>query len=140
MFLNREISAHYLFGHPYYTITLPLPLGGKSTRDLNFPTSISTPNLIIPHLDLEIEATSIILPEVSIPMSVLLSVPTLNMTEMSGKLSSNFYNLETALSVARDPSADLRYSAKFEVTGTSPVDLLSLKVEGKKKKYCMHLI
>ncbi|XP_052442426.1 apolipoprotein B-100 isoform X2 [Carassius gibelio] len=130
LFLNVEISAHYLFGHPYYTITLPLPLGGKSTRDLNFPTSISTPNLIIPHLDLEIEAIGIILPEVSIPMSVLLSVPTLNMTEMSGKLSSNFYNLETALSVARDPSADLRYSAKFEVTGTSPVDLLSIKVEG----------
>ncbi|XP_016105196.1 apolipoprotein B-100 [Sinocyclocheilus grahami] len=130
LFLNVEVAAKYLFGHPYYTITLPLPLGGKSTRDLNFPMTISTPNLIIPHLDLEFEATSINLPEVSIPVNVSLSVPTLEMTEMSGKLSSNFYNLETAMSAARDPSADLRYSAKFEVTGTSPVDLLSLKVEG----------
>lgn len=132
MFLNREVAAKYLFGHPYYTITLPLPLGGKSTRDLNFPTTLSTPNLIIPHLDLEFEATTINLPEVSIPVSVSLSVPTLEMAEMSGKLNSNFYNLEAAASAARDRSVDLRYSAKIEFTGTSPVDLLSLKVEGKK--------
>ncbi|KAF4099959.1 hypothetical protein G5714_020085 [Onychostoma macrolepis] len=130
LFLNVEVAAKYLFGHPYYTITLPLPLGGKSTRDLNFPTTLSTPNLIIPHLDLEFEATTINLPEVSIPVSMSLSVPTLEMAEMSGKLNSNFYNLEAAVSAARDPSADLRYSAKVEFTGTSPADLLSLKVEG----------
>lgn len=140
MFLNREVAAKYLFGHPYYTITLPLPLGGKSTRDLNFPTTISIPNLIIPHLDLGFEAAIINIPEVSIPVSVSLSVPTLEMAEMSGKLSSNFYNLEAAVSAARDPAADPRYSAKVEVTGTSPIDLLSLKVEGKKKMQCMYLL
>ncbi|KAL0165309.1 hypothetical protein M9458_041062, partial [Cirrhinus mrigala] len=122
MFLNREVAAKYLFGHPYYAITLPLPLGGKSTRDLNFPTTISITNL-------GFDAASINIPEVSIPVSVSLSVPTLEMAEMSGKLSSNFYNLEAAVSAARDPAADPRYSAKVEVTGTSPIDLLSLKVE-----------
>ncbi len=133
MFLNREVAAKYHFGHPSYTLTLPLPLGGKSTRDLNFLTTFSTPNLIIPHLDLEFEATTINLPEVSIPVSMSLSVPTLERAEMSGKLNSNLYNLEAAVSAARDPATDLRYSSKVEFTGTSPIDLLSIKVEGKKK-------
>lgn len=104
-------------------------MGGKSSRDLNFPTTLSTPNLIVPHLGLEFESTSINLPEFSIPWGVLLSVPTLELVEMSGKLNSNFYNLEAAVSAATDPAAS--YSAMFEVTGTSPVKLLSLKVEGK---------
>ncbi|XP_043074689.1 apolipoprotein B-100 isoform X2 [Puntigrus tetrazona] len=130
LFLNIEVAAKYHFGNPYYTITFPLPFGGKSTRDLNFLTTLSVPNLIIPHLDMEFEATTINLPEVSIPVSALLFLPTPKMAEMSGKLSSNFYNLEAAASATRDPAADLCYSAKVEFTGTSPVDLLSLKVEG----------
>ncbi|KAK9957004.1 hypothetical protein ABG768_014702 [Culter alburnus] len=129
LFLNVEAAAKYHFGQDtIYTITLPLPLGGKSSRDLNFPTTLSTPNLIVPHLGLEFESTSINLPEFSIPWGVLLSVPTLELVEMSGKLNSNFYNLEAAVSAATDPAAS--YSAMFEVTGTSPVKLLSLKVEG----------
>ncbi|KAL1254216.1 hypothetical protein QQF64_016445 [Cirrhinus molitorella] len=128
--LAKEVAAKYLFGHPYYTITFPLPLGGKSTRDLNFPTTLYTPNLIVPHLDLGFEATSINVPEFSIPVDVSLFVPTLEMAEMSGKLSSNFYNLEAAVSAARYPAADLHYFTKVAVTGTSPTDLLSLKVEG----------
>ncbi|XP_073708955.1 apolipoprotein B-100 [Garra rufa] len=128
LFLNGEFAAKYLFGHPYHTITFPLPLGGKSSSDLNFPKTLSTPNLIVPHLDLGFEATSINLPEFSIPVSMSLFVPTLKMAEMSGKLSSNFYNLEAAVSANR--AADLCYSVKVEVTGTSPIDLISLKVQG----------
>ncbi|XP_039523293.1 apolipoprotein B-100-like [Pimephales promelas] len=128
LFLNVEAAVKHHFGQHYYTITLPLPLGGKSTRDLNFPTTLSTPNLIVPHLGLEFESASINLPEVFIPKSVSLSVPTLGLVELSGKLNSNYYILDAAVSAARDPAES--YSAKFEVTGTSPVDLLSLKVEG----------
>ncbi|XP_039546012.1 apolipoprotein B-100 [Pimephales promelas] len=128
LFLNVEAAVKHHFGQHYYTITLPLPLGGKSTRDLNFPTTLSTPNLIVPHLGLEFESASIDLPEVFIPRSVSLSVPTLGLVELSGKLNSNYYILDAAVYAARDPVES--YSAKFEVTGTSPVDLLSLKVEG----------
>ncbi|XP_039527523.1 apolipoprotein B-100-like isoform X2 [Pimephales promelas] len=128
LFVNVEAAVKHHFGQHYYTITLPLPLGGKSTRDLNFPTTLSTPNLIVPHLGLEFESASIDLPEVIIPRSVSLSVPTLGLVELSGKLNSNYYILDAAVSAARDPAES--YSAKFEVTGTSPVDLLSLKVEG----------
>lgn len=119
-------------------------MGGKSTRDLNFPTTLSTPNLIVPHLGLEFESASVNLPEFFIPGSVSLSVPTLGLVELSGKLNSNCYILEAAVSAARDPAES--YSAKFEVTGTSPVDLLSLKVEGKPiievqyHMHCMHAL
>lgn len=71
------------------------------------------------------------LPEIFIPESVLLSVPTLGMVEMSGKLNSNFYDLEAAVSAERDAVEHTSYTANAEVTGTSSVDLLSLKVKGK---------
>lgn len=59
-----------------------------------------------------------------------LSVPTLGLVEVSGKLHSNFYNLEASVIAGRD-AAYTGYTANAEVTGTSPVDLLSLKVKGK---------
>ncbi|XP_051500925.1 apolipoprotein B-100-like [Myxocyprinus asiaticus] len=130
LFLNVEAAAKYHFGQHYYTISLPLPLGGKSTRDLNFPSALSTPSLNVPQLGLDVASIGIPLPEIFIPESMSLFVPTLGMAEVSGKLSSNFYNLEAAVSAGRDAVAHPSYSAKVEVTGTSSVELLSVKFEG----------
>ncbi|XP_056337101.1 apolipoprotein B-100 [Danio aesculapii] len=125
LFLNVEAAVKYHFGQSYYTITLPLPLGGKSMRDLKFPTTLST-DLFIADPDLEY----MLLPEVSFPESVTLSLHPFQLAEVSGKLRSNFYDLDTAVSANRDPAAHSSYSAKVKVTGTSPVEHLCLQVEG----------
>ncbi|XP_051511624.1 apolipoprotein B-100-like [Myxocyprinus asiaticus] len=125
---DREAAAEYHFGQLFYNITFPLSQGGKSTRDLNVPNALKTPNLNAPQLGLDIASIGIPLPEIFIPEGMSLSVPTLGM--VSGKLSSNFYNLEAAASAGRDAVAHPSYSAMVEVTGTCPVDLFSVNIEG----------
>ncbi|MCJ8743825.1 hypothetical protein PDJAM_G00098620, partial [Pangasius djambal] len=130
LFLNIEAGAKYHFGKHYYTITLPVPLGGKSSKDLNFPPALTTPNLDVPQLGLKIASVKVPLPEVFVPKTLTLYLPTLGKAEVVGKLSSNLYNLEANVSAGRDSDEHQSYSARAGVTGSGPVDLLSLGIEG----------
>ncbi|TRY86749.1 hypothetical protein DNTS_004239 [Danionella cerebrum] len=130
LYLNVEAAAKYDFGQLDYDIEIPLPFGGKSTKDLNFPTHISTPKLMVPELGLEFDSKTMHLPEVFIPAEVIVAVPIFDSLEVSGKLSSNIYDVETSLSAVREPGADASYSAKVEFSGTSPAELFSLNLEG----------
>ncbi|XP_048062834.1 apolipoprotein B-100-like [Megalobrama amblycephala] len=130
LFLNAEGAAKYKFGQNYYTISIPIPLGGKSPGDFNFPAALTTPNLVVPQLGLEVASISIPLPEIFVPERLSVSLPLMGMAEVSSKLSSNFYDMEATASAGRELDEKPSYSAKIEVTGTSPVDLLSFKVEG----------
>jgi len=58
------------------------------------------------------------------------SLPLMGIAEVSSKLSSNFYNMEATASAGRELDEKPSYSAKIEVIGTSPIDLLSFKVDG----------
>ncbi|KAF5891255.1 apolipoprotein, partial [Clarias magur] len=130
LFLNTEADARYHFGKHYHTISIPVPLGGKSTKDLNFPPTLTTPNLDLPQLGLNIASIKVPLPELFIPKTVTLSLPTIGKAEVAGKLSSNLYNLEANVSAGRDSDERPNYSASLVVTGSGPVDVLSFRVEG----------
>ncbi|ROL43503.1 Apolipoprotein B-100 [Anabarilius grahami] len=130
LLLTAEGAAKYKFGQNYYTISIPIPLGGKSPGDFNFPAALTTPNLVVPQLGLEVASISIPLPEIFVPERLSVSLPLMGMAEVSSKLSSNFYDMEATASAGRELDEKPSYSAKIEVTGTSPVDLLSFKVEG----------
>lgn len=109
-----------------------MPLGGKSSsKDLNFPPALTTPNLAVPQLGLNIASIKVPLPEVFVPKTLTLSLPTLGKAEVVGKLSSNLYNLEASASAGRDSDEHQTYSARFGVVGSGPVDLLSLNAEGR---------
>ncbi|XP_063079429.1 apolipoprotein B-100-like [Engraulis encrasicolus] len=129
IYLNAEADAKYHFGKHYYTLTLPLPLGGKSSGDLNFPDVLSTPHLAVPQLGLEVASIDIPVPEVFVPEHVSVSVPVLGRAEVSAKIHSNIYNLEAGVSAGRDEVDHPSYSAKVDVTGSCPVDLLCFKAE-----------
>ncbi|XP_060722344.1 apolipoprotein Bb, tandem duplicate 1 [Tachysurus vachellii] len=130
LFLNTEADAKYHFGKHYYTITLPMPLGGKSFKDLNFPHALTTPKLDVPQLGLNIGPVAVHLPEVFVPKTITLSLPTFGKAELAGKLHSNLYDLEATLSAGKDSDENQSYSAKVGVTGSGPVDLLSVRIEG----------
>ncbi|KAL7888295.1 hypothetical protein AOLI_G00032690 [Acnodon oligacanthus] len=130
LFLFIETGAKYQFGKDYYTITFPVPLGGKSSKDLNFPPALTTPNLAVPQLGLQIASTEVPLPEILVPETFTVSLPILGMAEFSGKLRSNLYDLEATASAGRQSYEQRSYSASVEVTGTGPVDILSLRVQG----------
>ncbi|XP_062407541.1 apolipoprotein B-100-like [Sardina pilchardus] len=129
LYLNAEADAKYHFGKHYYTIAIPLPLGGKSSGDLNFPAALTTPHLTVPQLGLEVASIDIPLPEVFVPEHVSVSVPVLGKAEVSAKVHSNLYNLEADVSAGRDPVDHPSYSANVAVTGSCPVDIFCFKAE-----------
>lgn len=59
-----------------------------------------------------------------------MTLPVLGMAEFSSELNSNLYNMEATVSAGRELDENPTYSTKFDVTGSSPVEILSLKAKG----------
>ncbi|XP_068199368.1 apolipoprotein Bb, tandem duplicate 1, partial [Antennarius striatus] len=129
LFLQSEAKAVYLFNNERFTITIPIPLGGKTTEDLNFPPALTTPYVSLPQLGLEIASWKIPVPELVVPESLTLAIP-LGKAEISALVNTNLYNLKASMAVGKDVVEAPSYSAKFDVTGTSPIDILSVQIGG----------
>lgn len=127
---NSETKAVYYFNNEYYTFAIPLPFGGKSADQLRFPSSLSTPRLSLPEFGVEIVSMEVPVPRFVIPKTVTLSIPLFGKAEASTLLKSNLYDMEASVSVGKEAGVTPSYSAKFDVKGTSPLDILSVKFEG----------
>uniref|UniRef100_A0A8C8CJJ5 Vitellogenin domain-containing protein n=1 Tax=Oncorhynchus tshawytscha TaxID=74940 RepID=A0A8C8CJJ5_ONCTS len=130
LFLNAEATAAYHFNNERIFITIPLPLGGKSSEELNFPAALTTPHLALPLLGLDIASMEIPIPELFIPETLDVFVPLFGKAQLSTKVKSNFYNLEGSVSAGKDAAETPSYSAKFDVTGSCSMELLCIKIEG----------
>ncbi|XP_030262181.1 apolipoprotein B-100-like isoform X2 [Sparus aurata] len=130
LFLNAEAKAIYHFNNERLTIAIPLPLGGKSTEELNFPPALTTPSVSLPNFGLEIVPMEIPIPELVVPESLSLSIPLFGKAEVSTLMRSNLYDMEASMAAGKDVVETPSYSAKFDVKGTSPIDILSVKIEG----------
>lgn len=127
---NSEAKAVYHFNNEHYTIAIPFPLGGKSAEELNFPPALSTPDVSLPEIGLEIVSMKVPIPRFVVPESLTLSIPLFSKAEVSTLVKNNLYNMEASMTVGKDVVETPSYSAKFNVRGTSPVDILSVKFEG----------
>lgn len=127
---NSEAKAVYYFNNERFTISIPLPLGGKSTGELNFPPVLTTPSVSLPQFGLEIVSMEIPLPELVVPESLTLSIPLFGKAEVSTLMRSNLYDAEASITAGKDVVDTPSYSAKFDVKGTSPIDILSIQIEG----------
>ena len=125
-----EAKAIYHFNNERLTIAIPLPLGGKSTEELNFPPALTTPSVSLPNFGLEIVSMEIPIPELVVPESLSLSIPLFGKAEVSTLMKSNLYDMEASMAAGKDVVETPSYSAKFDVKGTSPIDILSVKIEG----------
>ncbi|KAM3603472.1 uncharacterized protein V6R79_023045 [Siganus canaliculatus] len=130
LFLNTEAKAIYHFNNNRFTVTIPLPLGGKTTEELNFPPALTTPSVSLPHFGLEIVSMEIPIPELVVPESLSLSIPLFGKAELSTQIRSNLYDMEASMAAGKDVVETPSYSAKFDVKGTSPFDILSINFEG----------
>uniref|UniRef100_A0A8C7PEH2 Vitellogenin domain-containing protein n=1 Tax=Oncorhynchus mykiss TaxID=8022 RepID=A0A8C7PEH2_ONCMY len=123
-------TAAYHFSNERIFIAIPLPLGGKSSEELNFPAALTTPHLALPLLGLDIASMEIPIPELFIPETLDVFVPLFGKAQLSTKVKSNFYNLEGSVSAGKDAAETPSYSAKFDVTGSCSMELLCIKIEG----------
>lgn len=127
---NSEAKAVYHFNNERVTIVVPLPLGGKSREELRFPPALSTPHVSLPHFGLEIVSMEVPIPQFVVPERITLSIPLFGKAELSTSLKSNLYNMEASVAAGKDVVETPSYSAMFDVKGTSPLDIFSMKIEG----------
>lgn len=126
---SSEAKAVYLFNNEHFTITFPLPLGGKSTEELNFPSALTTPYVSLPKVGLEIASRKIPIPVLFVPERLTLAIP-LGKLEVSAGLKTNIYDLEAKVAFGKDAAETPTYLAKFDVEGISPLDFLTVKIGG----------
>uniref|UniRef100_A0A3B4BLR2 Vitellogenin domain-containing protein n=1 Tax=Periophthalmus magnuspinnatus TaxID=409849 RepID=A0A3B4BLR2_9GOBI len=120
-----ETKAVYYFNNERWSVYIPMPFGGKSTMDLNFPEVLNTPRISVPQIGLEIVPMEIPVPELFVPEGFTLYVPLFGKAEVSAILKSNLYDMEATIAAGKDIVETPSYSATIAVTGTSPVDVLS---------------
>ncbi|KAM6915035.1 apolipoprotein Bb, tandem duplicate 1 [Xenentodon cancila] len=130
LFLNTNTKAAYYFNDDRFTFAIPLPLGGKSTEELNFPPVLTTPRVSLPQFGFELTSMEIPIPELFIPERLTLSIPLFGKAEVSTMMTSNLYDVEGSMAVGKDVVEPPSYSARFDVKGTSPIDIFSVAVEG----------
>lgn len=130
MNLNSDSLFRYQFNKEKMAISLPLPLGGKKSEEINFPTTLSVPRIHLPQIGLYIPAKTYPLPSFTIPPSLDFMVPLLGLAEASTKISSNFYTWEGVISGGNSTVDVPSYIAQYKVMGQSPFNLLSYKFEG----------
>ncbi|XP_076021486.1 apolipoprotein B-100-like [Genypterus blacodes] len=130
LFLNFNANGAYHFNDERFTIAIPLPLGGKSTEDLALPAALTTPSLSLPQFGVEIVSMEIPIPELFVPERLDLSLPLFGKVEISSVMKSNLYDLDASVAAGKDVVETPSYSAKFDVKGTSPLDIFSVQLEG----------
>merc|ERR550519_2571192 len=68
------------------------------------------------------------MPEITMPEKLFFNAEA--KAEVSAKASTNLYELAVSAALGKDAADAPSYSAKFEMEGTSPVELLAIKMEG----------
>lgn len=70
------------------------------------------------------------IPRFVVPKMVTLSIPLFGKAEVSTLMKSNLYDMKASVSAGKEVGNTPSYAAKFDVKGTSPLDILSVKLEG----------
>ncbi|KAM4528942.1 apolipoprotein B-100-like [Fundulus diaphanus] len=133
LFMNFESKLRYQFNQNRFTMTIPLPLGGKSSEELRIPPVVSVPRISVPQLGLEVAPREIPIPRFTIPSEKDLTLPLMGLLEVSAKVNSNYYDWEGLITAGNNTAESPEYVAKFSVMAESPIKLLSFSTEGATK-------
>ncbi|KAM3603035.1 uncharacterized protein V6R79_015481 [Siganus canaliculatus] len=130
LFMNLESTFKYKFNQDRVTISIPLPLAGKSSEELRIPPVVTSPEISVPQVGLELAAKEIEIPTFTIPSEFDLTLPLMGMAEVSAKVNSNYYKWEATMSAGNNTAEYPSYLANFNILAESPIELLSFTTEG----------
>ncbi|KAF3844295.1 hypothetical protein F7725_007458 [Dissostichus mawsoni] len=128
--IRNESLFRYQFNKDKMAISIPLPHGGKTSEELNIPTTVSIPLIDLPKIGFNIPAKTVHLPSFTIPPFLDLTVPLLGLVEASTKINSNFYSWEGSISGGNNTVDVPNYIVQYKAMAQSPFNLLSYKLEG----------
>ncbi|KAF6723984.1 Apolipoprotein B-100 [Oryzias melastigma] len=130
LFMNLESTLKYKFNQNRFTMTIPLPLGGKSSKELRIPRMVTSPQISIPQLSMELAPQALQIPTFTIPSEYDLTLPLLGMMEMSAKMESNYYDWNGKIEVGNNTGESPNYVANIKIQAESPIKVLSFTTEG----------
>ncbi|XP_077420099.1 apolipoprotein B-100-like isoform X1 [Vanacampus margaritifer] len=130
MFLQFDNLFRYKFNKDYMAFSLPLPLGGKKSEELHFPSSLSVPALDLSAIGLHVPPKIYRLPSFIVPPALDFTVPLLGVAEASIKINSNFYSLEGSISGGNHSIDSPMYIVQYKAITNSPFNLLIYNLEG----------
>lgn len=129
-FFHSESTFKYQFNANRLALTVPLPLGGKSSEELRIPPMVASPRISVPQLGMEFASREIRVPTFTVPSEYDLTLPLMGMMEASAKVNSNYYKWEATMSAGNNTADSPSYMAKFNILANSPIKVLSFSTEG----------
>ena len=112
-------------------IEIPLPFGGKSSKDLKMLEAIRTLAINFKSVEFYLPSQEFQVPTFTIPKSYQLRVPLLGVLDLSTSIYSNLYNWSASYTGGNTSTNHLRLQTQYYMKADSVVDLLSYSVQGE---------
>lgn len=132
------VSVHFSDGRVKYILNknsikldIPLPLSGKSSKDLKIPETVRTPALNFKSMGVQLPSQVFQLPTFTIPKTYQLQVPLLGVLDLSTNVYSNLYNWSASYTGGNTSKDHFSLRAQYRMKADSAVDLFSYSVQGE---------
>ncbi|XP_032149890.1 apolipoprotein B-100 [Sapajus apella] len=130
LFLKSDGRVKYTLNKNSLKIEIPLPFGGKSSRDLKMLETIRTPALQFKSVGFHLPSQEFQVPTFTIPELYQLQVPLLGVLDLSTNVYSNLYNWSASYTGGNTSTDHFSLRASYHMKADSVVDLLSYNVQG----------
>ncbi|XP_006197350.2 apolipoprotein B-100 [Vicugna pacos] len=133
LFLKSDGRIRYTLNKHSMKIEIPLPFGGKSSKDLKMFKTVWTPALNFKSVGFYLPPREFQVPTFTIPRLYPLQVPLLGVLDLSANIYSNLYNWSASYTGGNTSTDHLSLQAQYHMKADSVVDLLSYSVQGSGK-------
>ncbi|XP_055982548.1 apolipoprotein B-100 [Sorex fumeus] len=130
LFLKSDGRVKYTLNKNSMKIDIPLPFGGKSSKDLKMLETIRTPALNFKSVGVYMPPQEYQIPTFTIPKLYQLRIPLLGVLDLSTNIYSNLYNWSASYTGGNTSKDHLSLQSQYHIKATSVVDLLSYSVQG----------
>ncbi|EHH21924.1 hypothetical protein EGK_05097 [Macaca mulatta] len=130
LFLKSDGRVKYTLNKNSLKVEIPLPFGGKSSRDLKMLETVRTPALHFTSVDFHLPSREFQVPTFTIPKLYQLQVPLLGVLDLSANVYSNLYNWSASYTGGNTSTDHFSLQARYHMKADSVVDLLSYNVQG----------
>ncbi|KAG8524806.1 Apolipoprotein B-100 [Galemys pyrenaicus] len=130
LFLKSDGRVKYTWNKNSLEIEIPVPFGGKSSKDLKMIETIRMPALNLNSVGLHLPSREFQVPAFTIPKLYQLRLPLLGVLDLSTNIYSNLYNWSASYTGGNTSTNHLRLKAQYHMKASSIVDLFSYSVQG----------
>lgn len=130
LFFCSDGRISYRFNKDSITINIPLPYGGKSSRQV-VPWAVRIPALELKSVGISVPSQAILISDFNIPENYQLRVPLIGLLDVSSNFKSNYYNWSASYSGGNATSDIYRFTSRYQMKADTILDILSYSVDGK---------